>query len=202
MSPLTDLRRPGLFLVAFAAATAVALAAWQLVSRLYLAGLVWAANHALSAAGGHVTLRVPAPGDEVVYPVVAGAVALFAVTPGRSPGWKLRWLAGLLAGLFLLQAGTLCLAARAALAARAPAAAAAGPGSWTDRVAGLADLARTQLPLVLVTLTWLLAMRRRSGSGGAPEVGCGSTPTPEGQPAAPNRSASGRHPRSRAAGPT
>jgi hypothetical protein len=150
MSPRADLPRPGRFLVAFAAVTAVLLAAWQLVSGYYLAALVWAANQVLAVSGAMVSLHAPTMGDEMVYPVMAGALALFAVTPGRSPVWKLRWLGGLLAGLFLLHAGMLCLDARAAVAAR-------GAATWAAPVASLADLARTQLSLVLVTLAWFLA---------------------------------------------
>ncbi|MFA6110749.1 MAG: hypothetical protein WDA75_18475 [Candidatus Latescibacterota bacterium] len=176
MNPLAMLRRPGRFLVTFSVATAVLLAGWQWVSGYYLTALVWTANQILALSGAAVTLRPPATGGEMVYPVVAGALALFAVTPDRSPGWKLRWLGGLLAGLFLLHAGTLYLDARAAAVAHGGAAVQGDAAAWTwaAPIAGLADLARTQLSLALVTLTWFLTGRRAAagdhGSGRRPET--------------------------------
>lgn len=162
MNPLVVLRRPGRFLVTFSAATAVLLVGWQWVSGYYLTALVWAANQMLALSGASVTLRPPVIGGEMVYPVVAGALALFAITPERSSAWKMRWLGGLLVGLFLLHAGTLCLDARAAAATHGGPAVQGDAAAWTwaTPIAGLADLARTQLSLALVTLTWFLAGRR------------------------------------------
>jgi hypothetical protein len=154
MTPLVDLRRPGRFLLAFAATTAALLAVWQLVAGYYLAALVWATNQVLAASGGSLGLRLPPNSGEVAYPVMAGAVALFAVTPGRTVAWKLKWLAGLTAGLFLLHGFLLCEELRAALGGVAV------DGAAGASHAGLGHLFRTNLTLVAVALTWFVAVRR------------------------------------------
>ena len=156
MRALAAVRRPGWFLVTFAAATGVLLAAWQAVSGYYLAALVWATNQALAASGDPLALRLPVASTEVTYPVMAGAVALFAVTPGRTLAWRLCWLAGLMAGLFVLHGILLYGDLRAALAAGATASVPPVPHS------GLAHLLRANLTLAAVALTWLVAVHRRS----------------------------------------
>ena len=146
-------RSPGLFLATCAAATGLALLAWRVASTYYLAAVVWVANVTLGALGAGVSIRPPTGASEAAYPVVAGAIALFVATPGHGLAWKARWLIGLLGGLFLLHIGLVCLDAHAAAVARTDLHA----GSGTTLMAGLADMARANLGLGLVALTWIMA---------------------------------------------
>jgi len=84
------LRRPGLFLGLFALVTALSLPVWNVSSPYYMHGVVWVVNSGLSLFGAAV--RLPSTlVREGVYPEIAGAIALFVVTPRRSLVWKLRW---------------------------------------------------------------------------------------------------------------
>lgn len=110
-------RRPAVFLCLFALATALSLPVWDRLSGFYMAGLIELVNAGLRVTGSSLLLNLPAmTGGTIVYPGVAGAVALFLVTPGRSLAWKAGWMSALLAVLCGVHAGVLL--AEVLLAAR------------------------------------------------------------------------------------
>mgnify|MGYP006175366871 CR=1 FL=1 len=100
------LRRPGLFLGLFALVTALSLPVWNVLSPYYMHGVVWVVNSGLSLFGAAV--RLPSTlVREGVYPEIAGAIALFVVTPQRSLVWKLRWIVFLMIIMLVVHAGIL-----------------------------------------------------------------------------------------------
>jgi hypothetical protein len=100
------LRRPFLWLALFALVLALSLPAWEVLSGLYLHAVVRGANTVLALLS--VPVRVPlVESAAAAYPGIAGAAALFLVTPRQALAWKLRWMALLLGLLFVLHAGLL-----------------------------------------------------------------------------------------------
>jgi hypothetical protein len=108
------LRRPGLFLGLFALVTALSLPVWDVLSSYYMHGVIWIVNGGLSLFGPAV--RLPSTlVREGVYPGIAGAIALFLVTPRRSFVWKLRWITFLMMIMLVVHAGILLAGAMQAI---------------------------------------------------------------------------------------
>ncbi len=100
------LRRPGLFFGLFALVTALSLPVWGVLSAYYMTGVLWVVNGGLKLLGPAVQLPSTLVRDGV-YPGIAGAIALFVVTPRRSWSWKLRWILSLMAILLVVHSGVL-----------------------------------------------------------------------------------------------
>ena len=103
---MTMLSRPGLFLGLLALVTALSLPMWDALSAYYMVVVIWVVNGGLGLLGQVARLPVTLAQDGV-YPGLAGAVALFLVTPQRSVSWKLKWIGTLLAVMFLAHAAIL-----------------------------------------------------------------------------------------------
>ena len=156
------IRRPGLFLGCFAVTAALLLVAWSQVSSHYLAALVWLANSALSLSGATLSLAPPQlAADELVYPGVAGGVALFAITP-RSPRWKARWLTSLLLGLCLLHASQLFLEGWIAVAHNGARLHGGETSSAVGLLSYLVELSETWGTVAGVLLIWFVATGGRA----------------------------------------
>ncbi|MFH1568201.1 MAG: hypothetical protein ABIL09_09405 [Gemmatimonadota bacterium] len=153
---------PVALLARFGLAAAPLLYLWSHLSRFYLDLVVAATGRLLAVSGVPVVLNPPAAGtQEMAYPVVAGAVALFAVAPGRSVSWKVRWLGGLLVGLFALHVALLWGVACAAGAGSGPAsgASAAARGAVAS---ALAALPPAWVTVALPVAVWLASGGPRS----------------------------------------
>lgn len=98
--------RPGLFLGLFALVTALSLPVWDALSPYYMVVVIWVVNAGLGLQSQVIRLPVVL-GQEGVYPGLAGAIALFLVTPRRSVWWKLRWITALLTVMFLVHSAML-----------------------------------------------------------------------------------------------
>lgn len=162
-----SLPRPALFLGAFTPAAGLLLWAWSYVSGLYLAALTAAVNHLLLLTGAPLALQVPSlSGSGMAYPGIAGGIALFAVTPSRSAGWRLRWLV-LLAGLLgALHTAVFYLDAQLAMAQHA------GSGSpITAFLAHVAEMSKSWGTSTLVLATWFRAVRLGDRHGSRPNRG-------------------------------
>ena len=157
---MRPLRRPILFLATFVPVAGVLMVGWGYLSGHYLAVLTWLVNAALHLGGIEVTLQVPRFGlHEMVYPEIAGGVALFAVTPGRSPGWRLRWLAVLVLLLGALHTSLLYLEVWTAVGS--PLHRGAAAASLLERGVEIGRLWGTP---VLVLLIWFRAVRQEPES--------------------------------------
>ena len=143
----TLLKRPGLFFGLFALVTALSLPVWDVLSSYYMHGVIWIVNGSLTLLGPAVRLPTSLVRDGV-YPGIAGAIALFAVTPRRSWIWKIRWVATLMGGMLIVHAGVLL--AQALHAVQGIAATDSVPlrllGAWGTSV--------------LVIWMWFIALRR------------------------------------------
>lgn len=154
MSQVILLRRPGLFFGLFALVTALSLPVWDVLSSYYMHGVVWLVNGGLSLLAPAIRLPTTLVRDGV-YPGIAGAIALFAVTPHRSWRWKMRWIAALMGVMLLVHAGVLL--AQALHAVQGTTAADSTPlrllGTWGTSV--------------LVIWAWFIAVRRRDPASDA-----------------------------------
>ena len=158
MAAMRPLRRPILFLATFVPVAGVLMVGWGYLSGHYLAALTWLVNIALSLGGMEVTLQVPRLGlHEMVYPEMAGGIALFAVTPGRSPGWRLRWLAALVLLLGALHTSLLYLEVWTAVGSSLG-------GGATALLARGVEICRIWGTPVLVLLIWFHAVRQEPES--------------------------------------
>jgi len=80
---------------------------WDVLSAYYMHAIVWLVNSGLALFGsGGLQLPTTLIRDGV-YPGIAGAIALFMVTPRQGWRWKLRWVGLLMAAMFALHAGVL-----------------------------------------------------------------------------------------------
>ncbi|MFC1526480.1 hypothetical protein ACFL6X_06695 [Candidatus Latescibacterota bacterium] len=152
------IRRPGLFLACFAVSAALLLVAWSHLSGHYLAALIWVVNSALNLSGTPLSLPLPQlSGNEMVYPGLAGGVALFVATP-RSLRWKARWLAVLLVALCLLHASQLYLGAWMAVAQNAARLQGVETSSAVGLLSYLGELSETWGTVAGVLLLWFMAI--------------------------------------------
>ncbi len=143
------LQRPGGFLALFALVTALSLPVWDVLSAYYMHAIVWLVNGGL-ALFGPGGLRLPTSlVRDGVYPGIAGAIALFVVTPRQGWRWRLRWVGLLMAVMFAVHTAVLLAEAMTA-------------------VSGLATaplplrLARTWGTSAVVIWVWFVAVRRSS----------------------------------------
>ena len=142
------LRLPGLFFGLFALVTALSLPVWDVLSSYYMHGVIWIVNGSLAILGPAVRLPTSLVRDGV-YPGIAGAIALFAVTPRRSWTWKLRWIATLMGGMLIVHAGLLLAQALYAV-----------QGISTEDSVPL-RLLGTWGTSVMVIWMWFIALRRK-----------------------------------------
>jgi hypothetical protein len=102
------LRRPGGFLGLFALVTALSLLAWDVLPAYYLQAIIWLVNGGLVLLNPATVLRLPASLlHDGVYLGIAGAIALFLVTPRQTWRWRLRWMGLLMAVMLALHAAVL-----------------------------------------------------------------------------------------------
>lgn len=142
------LRRPGGFFALFTLVTALSLPVWDVLSAYYMQALVWLVNGGLAMFGsGRLQLPTTLVGDGV-YPGIAGAIALFLVTPRQGWRWRLRWVSLLMAVMFALHAGVLLAETMNAVS------------GFTSAPLPL-RLARTWGTSAVVIWVWFIAVRRR-----------------------------------------
>lgn len=154
MVATTLLQRPGSFLGLFALVTALSLPAWDVLSLYYMQAIVWLVNAALLLFDPATPLRLPtALVREGVYPGIAGAIALFLVTPRQTWRWRLQWVGLLMAAMLVVHAGVLL----------------------AETVSALQQMSKAPLPLRLARIwatstvviwIWFLAVRRSSSPAG------------------------------------
>ncbi len=103
------LQRPGGFLALFALVTALSLPAWDVLSLYYMRALIWLVNCSLGALSPQAMQLPTTLVRDGVYPGMAGAIALFVVTPRQTWRWRLGWV-GLLMTIMLAVHATVLLA--------------------------------------------------------------------------------------------